>query len=104
MPEDATRTVRRCSNRLIALGAEFVTGQHALEFLNPTVRLIDLDDCGRQPRLLIHDRHAKFSRAFDATFQGEGIRVIRTPVRAPNANAHVERWVGGVGASASTGC
>jgi transposase InsO family protein len=58
--------------------------------------LIDLDDRGRQPRFLIHDRDAKFSRAFDPIFQGEGIRVIRTPVRAPNANAHVERWVGSV--------
>jgi putative transposase len=29
--------------------------------------------------------------------------VIRTPVRAPNANAHIERWVGSSGASASTG-
>jgi transposase InsO family protein len=26
--------------------------------------------------------------------RGDGIRVIRTPVRAPNANAHIERWVG----------
>jgi hypothetical protein len=60
----------------------------------PRNLLIDLDDCGRQPRFLIHDRDAKFSRAFDAICQGEGIRVIRTPVRAPNANAHIERWVG----------
>ena len=58
--------------------------------------LTDLDNCVRQPRFLIHDRDAKFSRAFDAIFQGEGIRVIRTPVRAPNANAHVERWVGSI--------
>jgi putative transposase len=58
--------------------------------------LIDLDDCARQPRFLIHDRDAKFSRSFGAIFQGEGIRVIRTPVRAPNANAHIERWVGSI--------
>jgi putative transposase len=58
--------------------------------------LMDLDDCCRQPRLLIHDRDAKFSRAFDAVFHGEGMRVIRTPLGAPNANAHVERWVGSV--------
>ena len=56
--------------------------------------LMDLDDRGQRPRLLIHDRDAKFNRAFDAVFHGDGIRVIRTPVRAPNANAHIERWVG----------
>jgi Integrase core domain len=58
--------------------------------------LMDLDDRCRQPRFLIHDRDAKFSRAFDAVFHGEGMRVIRTSLRAPNANAHVERWVGSV--------
>jgi predicted dehydrogenase len=42
------------------------------------------------------DRDAKFSRAFDALFRGAGMRVIRTPLKAPNANAHIERWVGSV--------
>ena len=58
--------------------------------------LMDLDDRGQRPRLLIHDRDSKFSRGVDAVFHDDGIRVIRTPVRAPNANAHVERWVGSV--------
>jgi putative transposase len=56
--------------------------------------LMDLGDRGQPPRFLIHDRDAKFSRAFDAMFHGEGIRVIRTPLKAPNANAHIERWIG----------
>jgi len=29
-------------------------------------------------------------------FRSEGIAVIRTPIQAPNANAHAERWVGSV--------
>jgi transposase InsO family protein len=58
--------------------------------------LMNLDDRDQRPRFLIHDRDAKFSRAFDAVFHSEGMRVIRTPVKAPNANAHVERWVGSV--------
>jgi putative transposase len=56
--------------------------------------LMDLDDRGQRHRLLIHDRDAKFSRAFDAIFHSDGVRVIRTPIQAPNANAHIERWVG----------
>jgi transposase InsO family protein len=58
--------------------------------------LMDLDDRSQRPRFLIHDRDTKFSRAFDAIFHSEGIEIIRTPVRAPNANAHAERWVGSV--------
>jgi transposase InsO family protein len=58
--------------------------------------LMELDDRGRQVRFLIHDRDAKFPRAFDALLATEDIKIIRTPVRAPNANAHMERWVGSV--------
>jgi putative transposase len=44
-------------------------------------------------RFLIHDRDSKFTAAFDEVFRSEGIRAIRTPVRAPNANAFTERWI-----------
>ena len=43
-------------------------------------------------RILIRDRDAKYSAAFDEVFRSEGIRIIRTPVRAPRANAVMERW------------
>ena len=44
-------------------------------------------------RFLIHDRDTKFSHAFDEVFRTEAIKVIRTPVQTPNANAYAERWV-----------
>ena len=44
-------------------------------------------------RFIIRDRDKKYIEAFDTIFRSEGIKVIRTPVRAPNANAYAERWV-----------
>jgi Integrase core domain len=58
--------------------------------------LMALDDRDRHVRFLIHDRDTKFPRAFDDLLATEKIKVIRTPVQAPNANAHMERWVGSV--------
>ena len=58
--------------------------------------LMDLDDRSQRPRFVIHDRDTKFSRAFDNIFRGEGIEIVRTPFRAPNANSYAERWVGSV--------
>lgn len=47
-------------------------------------------------RFLIHDRDSKFTAAFDEVFGSEGVRTIRTPVRAPRSNAFIERWIGTV--------
>jgi hypothetical protein len=58
--------------------------------------LMELDDRERRVRFLIHDGDAKFPRAFDALLASEQITVILTPIQAPNAIAHMERWVGTV--------
>jgi putative transposase len=54
---------------------------------------MELDDRPTAIRFLIRDRDAKFVRPFDEAFRSERARVIRTPVRAPNANAYAERVI-----------
>jgi putative transposase len=49
---------------------------------------------GESPgRFLLRDHDAKFTRSFDEVFGSGGGQVLRTPIRAPKANAYAERWV-----------
>ena len=49
-----------------------------------------------RPRFLIRDNDGKYGPAFARVAAGSGIRVLRTPVRAPLANAVCERFLGSV--------
>jgi transposase InsO family protein len=66
---------------------EFWVGQQARQF---TWELREHENILRH---LIHDRDSKYTKAFDDVFRSEGINIIRTPVKAPNANAYAERFV-----------
>jgi hypothetical protein len=55
--------------------------------------LMNFGDQADGLKFLIRDRDAKFTAAFDAVLTAPGIRIIKTPVRAPRANAIAERWI-----------
>jgi len=64
-------------------------------FMHQTARtMVAADDgtlAGR--RVLICDRDAKWTHAVRDQLAASGMRVVQTPYRAPNANAHAERFV-----------
>jgi len=45
---------------------------------------------------LVRDRGSQFVDAFDEIFRSEGLKVLKTPVRTPMANAFAERWIGSI--------
>lgn len=44
-------------------------------------------------RFLVRDNDRKFTNRFDAIFQAQGSRIIRTPIQVPQANGIAERFV-----------
>ena len=46
-----------------------------------------------QAKIVFHDRDTKFGREFDDMLRSYGIEVRRSPIKAPNVCAHVERWI-----------
>jgi putative transposase len=56
-------------------------------------RNLGLDFSERGVRFLIRDHDSKYNGPFDEVFRSEGIRIVKTPVRAPRANAIGERFV-----------
>ncbi len=56
-------------------------------------RNLAVDDRFESVRFLLRDRDSKFSGSVDEVFRTEDVQVVKTPIRAPKANAFAERWV-----------
>jgi putative transposase len=59
--------------------------------------LMDLGEHAARFSFLIRDRDSKFTAVFDDVFAGSGVRIIKTPVRSPQASSFAERYVGTLG-------
>jgi hypothetical protein len=75
----------------------FVT-QVALNFTG------NMAEGGRSIKFPIRDRDTKYFASFDEVSRSEGIRVIKTPVRSPRANAYATAGWGRFASNALTGC
>jgi transposase InsO family protein len=82
---------REASSRRVHLAG--CTANPTGNWVTQQARNLGFSNLLERMRLLVHDRDSKFSVCFDEVFRSEGIRVIRTPIRAPQANAYAERFV-----------
>jgi putative transposase len=70
-----------------------VTAHPKSPWITQQARNLVMEDHLARTRFLIRDRDAKYSGPFDEVFRSEGLRIIRTPIRSPQANAFAERFV-----------
>jgi putative transposase len=63
------------------------------EWVTQQARNLGLDFSDQGVRFRVRDRDSKYSGTFDEVFRSERIRIVKTPVRSPEANAIVERFV-----------
>ena len=56
--------------------------------------LMDLGEYATRFKFLIRDRDSKFTAVSDEVLAGNGMRIIKTPVRSPRANSFAERYGG----------
>jgi hypothetical protein len=78
------------TRRVMILG---VTGNPDSAWVTQQARNLAVGEGLGGIRFAIRDRDSKFSGPFDEVLRSEGVRVVKTPIRSPRANAHAERWV-----------
>ncbi len=73
--------------RAVASGSRGCTWNPTGEWVTQQARNLGHDFSDEGVRFLIRDRDSKYSGPFDEVFRSEGIRIVKTPVRSPKANA-----------------
>ena len=82
--------IELASRRVHILG---VTRNPDSAWVTQQARNLAMGERLRGVRFLVRDRDSKYCGSFDEVFRIEGIRIVKTPIRAPQANAFAERWV-----------
>ncbi len=82
--------IELCSRRVHILG---VTPNPDSAWVTQQARNLAMGERLQRIRFVIRDRDSKFSGPFDEVFLSEGVKIVKTPIRAPRANAFAERWV-----------
>jgi putative transposase len=85
--------IEHSSRRVYLAG---VTAHPHSAWVTQQVRNLAIEGRLAETRFLIRDRDAEYAGPFDEVLRAEGVRVIRTPIRAPKADAFAERFVGTV--------
>jgi hypothetical protein len=92
--EHATRRIHLLGSTAHPTGAQVTQRARNL--------LMDLAGQAETIKFLIRDRDTKFTATFEKVFHAAHIRILRSPVQAPRANAIMERWIGGCRGSSLT--
>jgi hypothetical protein len=81
----------RCERAYVPSARRSTRGQEELRVLGGRDQASESvgergEQLGAVPRFLIRDRDTKFTASFDSVFEADGIRIISTPIQAPNSN------------------
>jgi len=84
------------TRRLVLAEATFSPHGRWMGQMARNLLLMSCEDLGIAPRYVVHDRDKLLLWDFDGVLSRAEVELVKTPFRAPDANAHAERWVGSV--------